>query len=516
MPVPSSGSPSPRRLTRRGAIAALGATALLPLATSCRGDGGSAGNGGRLRAAFPSGGTETLDPHVSSVFLEQARAKALFDTVVAYDDDMALVPRLAESWGSDDSGTRWTIHLREAHFHDGDPVTADDVLYSFRRISDEETASPARPHFTGIDFEQSRAVSETELELVLDEPNFVFPFAWGAPAAEIVPAGTTDFSAPVGSGPFRFVSFEPGESAVFERFEDYWDGAPRTEELEFVPMEEESARVNALLSGQVHYADDVSANSATQLQEDGRASVLTAPHGTMQAIVLKVDREPFDDPRILEAVQLGVDREALVEVALAGYGQVGNDLFGQGLQHYPQDLPERERDVERARSLLEEAGAEGLSFQLDTSAADPYFESAATLVAEQLSEIGMEVETRVRSAETYFADIEEEGVAAHIRTAPLPIVHFLGQRLRGGADSNQTRYESSEFDRLYAEAVATADDGERAELLEELQHLARDESGLLVWGFSNWNVGVSTELQGMREAPPNSVDWARFERAALQ
>lgn len=496
---------------RRMLTTALTAAATIPLA-SC-GISGSAS--GRIRAAFPTaGGQESLDPHTSSLFVDQARAKALFDRLIAYADDMSPVPRLAESWEPDSTGKRWRIRLRRAHFHDGRPVTATDVLYSYRRIADPATSSPARSAFAGVDFTASRARSEREVELVLHTPDFEFPTAWGAPATEIIPEGTRNFTAPVGSGPFRFRSFEPGSSAVFSAFDGHWSGTTTPTELEFVPVDEESARVNALLSGQVHYAHDVSANSATMLGRDRRTTVLTAPAATMQAVACKVDRPPFSDPRVLRAVELGVDRQALVDIALSGRGEVGNDLFGKGLRHYPRELGQRFRDVDAARSLLREVGASKTAFELDTSSADPYFEPAATLIAQQLGELGLEVTPRKRLSETYYSEIKKKGVAAHTRTATLPITTFLGKRMLSNA-AGYTGYASPEFDALFRRSLATADKTERARRLIDAQLLARQNSGLMVWGFSDWNVGVAADLRGLRAAPPNSLDWARFDRAQL-
>ncbi|WP_425565111.1 ABC transporter substrate-binding protein [Saccharopolyspora taberi] len=428
---------------------------------------------------------------------------------------MSVVPRLAESWEPDATGTRWLVRLRQARFHDNRPVTADDVLYSYRRIADPATASPARRQFAAVDFAASRARSATELELVLRAPDFEFPSAWGAPATEIIPAGTGDFAAPVGSGPFRFSSFQPGRPAVFARFDGHWSGAATPAELEFVPINDESARVAALMSGQVHYIHDVSANSASLLRGDNRARLLAAPHGTMQAVALKVDRPPFDDPRVVRAVLSGVDRQALLDIALSGHGRLGNDLFGKGLKYYPEDFPQRQRDPGLARSLLREAGADGMEFELLTSAADPYFEPAATLISQQLGDIGLRVSPRVGPSETYFSDIKNNGVAAHTRTATLPVPTFLAQRMRGDAGSNNyTGYRSAEFDALATRAASTADEAERTRLLADAQRLARDSSGLLVWGFSDWNVAVADGVTGVRPAPPNSLDWARFDRVS--
>ncbi len=270
------------------------------------------------------------------------------------------------------------------------------------------------------------------------------------------------------------------------------------------------------MSGQVHYVHDVSANSASLLQGDGRTTVLAAPHGTMQAVALKIDRPPFNDPRLQQAILSGVDRQGLLDVALSGHGQVGNDLFGKGLKYYPQDLAQRERDLDLARGLLRQAAADGLEFELMTSAADPYFESAATLIAQQLGEIGIRATPRIGPAETYFSDIKKSGVAAHTRTATLPLTTFMAQRMRGDAGANNyTGYRSPEFDALFTRAMSTADEAERARLLTDAQRLTRDNSGLLVWGFSDWNVAVSSAVSGIRAAPPNSLDWARFDHAVL-
>lgn len=500
--------------SRRGLLGAgLAAAIALPLA----GCGRSGAADDRLRVAFPTSGTkESLDPHTSSLFVDQARAKALFDTLVAYGDDMGVVPRLAASWEPDATGTRWLIRLRDAKFHDGRPVTAEDVLYSYRRVADPATASPASGHFAEVDFTASRVRSPSELELVLAAPNFEFPAAWGAPATEIVPAGTTDFRAPVGSGPFRFVEFAPGTSAVFARFDGHWAGPAKPAELEFVPINEESARVSALLSGQVHYAHDIGANSARQLEGDRRAQLLAAPRSTMQAVALKLDRPPFNDPRVLQAVLLGVDRQALVDIALSGKGELGNDMFGKGLRYYAGDVPQRRRDVGRARSLLREAGAEGLPFELLTSGSDPYFEAAAPLIAQQLGDVGMRVTPTVRPEKTYFSEIAKRGVAAHTRTATLPLSTYLGKRMSASSGGNKyTKFRSPEFDSLFGEALASADEADRARLLGQAQRITHDRGGMLVWGFSNWNVAVSPDVRGLRPATPNSVDWARFDGAVL-
>lgn len=213
-------------LRRRGFLAATGAVTLGALAlTGCGESGGTdtqaadgdgkPKRGGRLRAAFAGGGAgETLDPHLANLFADVARAKALFDKLADYGADLSAQPRLAAKWESNKALDRWQVTLREATFHDGRPVTAKDVLYSYRRIADPEKAFRAKASLEPIDLDASRATGERGIEFVLKRPTAEFPNVLAAFGAYIVPENAgknaTDFDKkPVGSGPFRFVSFSP-------------------------------------------------------------------------------------------------------------------------------------------------------------------------------------------------------------------------------------------------------------------------------------------------------------------
>ncbi|OLL74443.1 ABC transporter component, periplasmic oligopeptide binding protein [Pseudonocardia sp. Ae168_Ps1] len=503
----------PPELTRRGFLAAgLGAAGLV-----LAGCGGGSGSGtDRLRAAVAAGGSrESLDPHVLPLYVDQARAKACFDTLTGWSQDMTPEPRLAESWESDPSGTRWRIVLRDARFHDDRPLTADDVLYLLRRITDPATTGIAAALFRDLDLTASRATAPRELELVLNRPNFVFPLAWGAPGTEIVQQGATTFDAPVGTGPFRFASFTPGGPALYTAFDGHWDGRPAIGELEFLPVDDEEARIGALLSGQIDYAHDLTPAGAARLDGDARASALSAPASANQFLVLRVDRPPFDDPRLREAVRLGIDREELVRIALLGRGRPGNDMFGQGLRYYP-DVPQVTRDVDRARALVADAGAQGLAVELQTSGADPNFDAATAVVARQLDGIGLRVTPRALPSENYFKAIRQQGVFSQNSTGALPIPDYVGRRMLTSTPTYDfTGYRNPEIDRLYYGAIGTDDEAARTDGFGRIMQTLRADSGGLVWGVRNWNVGVSGGVAGLEPARPNTFAWANFAGARL-
>jgi peptide/nickel transport system substrate-binding protein len=508
-------------LNRRGF---LGLTAGLSVAalTGCATTSGSTSTasapkaGGRLRAAFAGGGAkEVLDPHLANLFVEAARAKALYEKLADLGPDVAAQPRLAEKWEPDATLTRWRITLRQATFHNGRPVRADDVLASYARILDPNRAFRAKSSLALIDLPNSRAVDDRTVEFALTRPFVEFPNALAAFGTYIVPAGTEDFTAPVGSGPFGFVSFEPGKSVLLKRYSEYWEGAPHLDELEFVIANEESARTNALLGGQVEYAHDLTPTTARSHAASDRMAVHRAPNSAVQAFAMKLDRPPFDDRDLREALFLLADRPQLVESVLAGSGQVGNDLFGKGYQHYADDIPQRTRDLDKAKFLIRRAGAEGLTVKLDTSTAAAGMVEAATVFADQVKGSGLTIEVVTGNKDSYWADTLKNGSLSSFRSGAMPIETHIAQRLLTGSGTNVTKWARPAFDALYDRAVSTQDAAERTAVYREMQDSLHAEGGYLMWGFADWIVGAAPNVGGISTAPANTLDWARFDKVWL-
>lgn len=518
--------PGPRRrgfLAAAGGAVGLGALAL----TGCTGSGPAADpakdgdrprRGGRLRAAFAGGGaSETLDPHLANLFADVARAKALFDKLADYGPDLSAQPRLAAKWEPNAGLDRWTVTLRKADFHNGKPVTAADVLYSYRRIADPKKAFRAKASLEPIDLKASRAPDDRTVEFQLKRPTAEFPNVLSAFGAYIVPEGEQDFDhKPVGSGPFRFVSFAPGKSAVFARNDDHWDGAPYLDELEFVVANEESARVNALLGGQIEYAHELNPATARAHEGKGGIEIVRLPGSAMQSFVMKTDRPPFDDKRVRQAFFLIADREELVDGALSGAGEIGNDLFGKGYEYYAASLPQREQDIGRAKALLKEAGAENLKVTLDTSPVAAGFTEAATIFRDQAAKAGVTVTVRTGSKDSYWEDILDSGTLACYRSGAMPIEAHLSQRLLTDSATNATKWQHKDFDAMYQQAQSTRDKTARAAVYQRMQRRLHAEGGFLIWGFADWILGTARNVRGVEtKAPANSLDWARFDKVWL-
>lgn len=512
-------------LTAAGAAAAASSLSLTGCGTSASGSTAKASStprqGGRLRAAFAGGGaSETLDPHLANLFGDVARAKALYDKLADYGADLSAEPRLAAKWEPNKTLDRWQVTLREAEFHDGKPVTAEDVLHSYRRITDPEKAFRAKASLEPIDLTASRATGTRTIEFVLKRPTAEFPNVLAAFGAYIVPKtaeDTADFDQhPIGSGPFKFVSFTPGRSARFRRNDAYWEGAPHLDELEFLVANEESARVNALLGGQIEYAHELSPATARAHEGHGQIEIVRLRGSAMQAFAMKTDRAPFDDPRVRQAFFLIADRQELVDGALSGAGVVGNDLFGKGYEYYASELPQRTRDLAKARALLKAAGAADLKVTLDTSDVAAGFTEAAGIFRDQAAQAGVTIEVRSGSKDSYWSDILDGGVLACYRSGAMPIEAHFSQRLLTDSTTNATHWRHKDFDALYRQAQSTSDPEQRAAVYGRMQRQLYTEGGFLVWGFADWIIGTGRQVKGVAAtAPANTLDWARFDKVWL-
>lgn len=510
-------------LSRRGFLGLASAGAAVAVLPGCAGGSGSSStatggaprSGGQLRAVFSGGGAaEVLDPHQSNLYVEIARAKAMFDKLADYGSDMSPQPRLAEKWEPSADLRTWRITLRQATFHDGQPVRPADVLASFARIVEPGSTRRAKSALSVIDLANSRAIGDRMVEFRLKRPYGEFPNALATLGTYIVPAGKPNLAKPIGSGPFRFRSFEPGRSFVAERNSDYWDGAPYLDELHLVISNDEAARVNALLGQQVEYAHDLTPTSARTHEKT--VQIHRLPLSNFHGLAMKIDRPPFNQPELRQALFHLVDREELIRSVLHGSGELGNDLYGKNYQYYASGLAQRGRDLDRAKSLLKQAGAEGLTIDFDTSDASTGLKEAALAISDQARAAGLNLKVKVGNKDTYWTDISKNGVLASYRSGAMPLESHISQRLLTTSTTNNTQWRRPDFDKLYYDAQATRDEKQRADLYLRMQEQLFNEGGFLWWGVSDWIVGSAPSVRGIDDkAPANTLNWARFDKVWL-
>ena len=478
-----------------------GALAVLLVVTACGGGEGdqASADGDTLRyAAVGAPAATTHDPHGrvgnESDYL---RFAMLYDVLTVTDEDGAVQPRLAESWEPDsDDLDRWTIALRDdAVFSDGEPVTAHDVLFSLERIQGKGAENNGR--LSMFDLESSSVVDEHTLELVTHQPYAEVGVAL-ASLTFVVPEGSDDITEPViGSGPFQLAEHDD-TTAVLNRHEGWWGAAPDYDTLQISAISDPGARADAVASGQADIAASVAPTSARQYEEDDSVQVVTRPGGVNYPLVMDLGSEPFDDPGVREAVKLALDREQLVETVFLGYGKPGADLLNPDEPFAPQVEPVQ-RDLERARELLEEAGhGDGVELTLHATNSYPGMEETATLAAEQLAEAGIDVRIEIGPPDTYWAEVWNVEPLYLNSLGGNGFVDFARMALVSDGPINETGWNEPDWDADFADALATADDDERHALLADLQQRVADDGGYVVWGTGD---GIDLAAPGVSGLP---------------
>lgn len=452
--------------------------------------------GGTLRLGAVAAGAAAVDPH-GSLFSEADwfRMSCLYDQLLIQDGD-ELVGRLATEWTADEDATTWTFTLRDdAVFSDGSPVRAADVLHSMQRMHDLAAENGMR--LGTVDVSACDAVSPTELKIVTSAPDAELPAAL-AGNVFVVPEGVDSFDEPVGSGPFRQQSVE-GSAAVLTRNPDWWGGTEGAETVEIHGFSDPQAMAQALTTGALDAGSSLAPTAARTVEEQGNEMTVHFREGAeCYPLLLRVDATPFDKPEVREAIKLGLDREALVQTVFLGYGVVGADMIKHGEPGVPSGRSVQ-RDVAKAKELLAEADiAEGAALVLHTTQAYPGMVPTATLAAEQLAEIGLNVQVKEHDPQAYWSEaytVEpfcvgywgDTSFATTVRQTTLTTSAF-----------SETGWSDEQFDADFAEAMSTADETERHERIGRLHERMADEGGWVVWGFGHGIDVTADGVDGLR------------------
>jgi peptide/nickel transport system substrate-binding protein len=515
-PQPTKGirnTPLTRRQVLGGVAAVTGAAALGPVMSACgngeSSTGGSASpsaaagpkKGGQLRAGITTGSAkDSFDPHALAYEPEIASGFQLYNGLMAYSPDYQLEKILAEEVTPNADATVWTVRIKpDVVYSDGAPVTADDVVFSINRIIDPKNPKNSSAMFTDLKPNGIKKIDDKTVEFTLEKPNAIFYEALASRESNIV-RSDFDVKNPIGTGPFKLKSYTPGQQIVFVPNENYWGEGPYVDELTIIEFADPLARVNALLSGAIDIADQmVSAQLKTITSTPGYASWETKSGGYFP-FTMRIDAEPFTDVRVRQAFRLIVDRAQMISQAYDELGWLGNDMYAPFDPGYPKDLPQREQDLEQAKSLLKQAGQENMAIDLNTSdAVGAGAVNAATVFAQQAKGAGVNVKVVKHDSNVFYGDQYLQWVFAMDYWGTR---NYLAQTSMGeveGAPYNETHWPGpyQEWQKLVDEAWRTVDDVKRNELITEAATFEHDNGGLILWSFNVLTDGYSDKLGGL-------------------
>ena len=443
--------------------------------------------GGRLRVGHVGGGRgESVNPATGSSFIDASRFFNIYDPLFRVSPTLEVEPGLVLEWEPNDDSTMWVFRLRpDVVWHDGKPFTADDVIYTLQQMADK--GHTAHSSVSNIKLADVSKADDLTLEVPLLRPDARLYDQFVQQNTVIVQDGSQPTRLPVGTGPFKLTEFTPGQRSLGMRNENYWDeGKPYVDEWEDISIDDNTARLNALLGGEIDMMSQLPFTQARAEAGGGQIQVIDASSPALQVLIMAVDEEPFDDVRVRQAFRLIADRQALIDGALSGYGTIGNDLAGSGLPYY-MDVEAPAQDLEQARSLLAEAGHENLEVTLHTSDIVPGFVEAATLFAEQARDAGVTVNVKREASNAYFDTslLYTKLPFAQSFWTYSSLAAWYTQALLSDAVWNETHFRDEQYDELIQDAIGATDESSAQELWDQVQQRQLDEGGYIVWAYQN-------------------------------
>ncbi len=444
----------------------------------------SASGGGTLRVAMQP--VVNIDPIAISSDSEVLVANHVYDYLVDIDAQSNIATRLATDWTTADNGLTYIFQLAEGvTWHDGTDFTADDVVWTFDRLRSTE-GTPTADLFANI--ASVEATGDREVTFKLTAPNSFFLYDLSDNHALVLKEGTEDADTTFnGTGPFKVDNYSPEDRITMVANEAYFiEGQPKLDGLDIIFFNDDSAAVDALIGGQIDLAMRMSTALFQTVQSTPGLTTYSIPTNGFDLVRLRSDREPGNDPKVMQALKLATDREAILNVVQQGFGVIGNDTPIGPLYdaYYDPSIMPPNRDVEAARALLAEAGYdEGnpLSMVLHTPDTGGRPDLAAVL-KEQWSEAGVEIEISVEPESVYYGDdgwLEVDLGITGWGSRPYP-QFYLDTMLVSDAKWNESHFSDAEFDELAAAASTTVDDGMRVSAYRQIQQLLSDRGPILV------------------------------------
>jgi len=477
----------------------------------------------------------SMDPHFHNLGPNNAMSVHLFDRLIAQDEKQRLSPGLAVSWEPIDDLT-WEFKLREGvKFHDGSDFTADDVICTMERAPDVPNSPSGYgtylkgKTFKKIDDYTVHAITESPYPLMANDISTIPVISDSAGCG----AETEDFNAgtaAVGTGPFKFSNYKPGESITLVRNDDYWGDAPAWSEVEFRPIKSGPSRVAALLAGDVDMIAGVPTTDITTLES--KDDIQLSQGVSNRVIYLHMDqfredspfvqgndgsdiKNPLMDQRVRQAISKAINRDAIVERVMEGVAIPAGQLLPEGFFGVSDKLEPVAYDPEGAKALLAEAGYPD-GFQLTIHGPnDRYINDAkiAEAIGQMLTRVGIKTAVETMPRSVYFGRASRGspdglpefsfilvgwGAGSGEASSPLKSLIHTFDKDKGFGSSNRGRHSSAEIDALIEEALRTVDDEKRQDLLAEATEKAIENVAIIPTHFQ---VNTWAAKKGLKYIP---------------
>ncbi|MBU2888125.1 ABC transporter substrate-binding protein [Celeribacter halophilus] len=444
--------------------------------------------------------TDRLDPATWTGHAMPTFGKTWGETLVEPDPvDKSPVPVLAETWEADEAAKIWTFTLRQGvTFHNGQPMTSEDVVKTLRRHSDEKSQSAALGALG--DIASIDADGPGKVVVRLKSGNLDLPLLLSDYHLIIQPGGGVDKpDAGIGTGPYRVVSVEAGIKYVSEKVLGHWrEDVGHVDRIEMMIINDDTARLSALRSGRVHMINQVDPKTAKLLERVGKVSVENTQGGGHYTFSMRTDIAPFDNADLRLAMKYAIDRSELVERILQGYGTVGNDYpINATYPMAPEEIEQRGYDPELARRHFVKSGHKGPVTLHVSDAAFAGAVDAAVLFQASAARAGIEIDVQRVPADGYWSDVWNKVPFSASYWTSRPVQdHIYSTAYMSGLPWNETHWSRPDFDDLVLAARIEADPVKRQKLFKDMALMVRNEGGVIIPMFNDFIDAVSDEVGG--------------------
>lgn len=442
---------------------------------------------------------DSLDPHKAVAAGTKEVLYNIFEGLIKVDKDGNFVPAVAASYEITDGGLKYNFKLRDnVKFHNGKVVTADDVIYSLKRAAGKlETSDPEVLTVSAFSIISEINKTDDGVQVVLSEPNTELI---GFFTSSIIPCDYDDQAKfPIGTGPFKFVSFEPLVSFVMEKNNDYYGNQAYLDKVTFRITSGGDSAFMELLAGSIDIFPYLTNEQAVQLQ--GRMDVLDGSMNLVQALFLNNAVKPFDDVRVRQAVCYALDRNEIVNVTAGGRGDViGTNMFPSFAKYYDGSLVDTyNTNIDKAKELLAEAGyPDGFTFTIKIPSVYDFHVKTGQVIVSQLAKVGINAEIQLVDWGVWLEDVymgrkhDATIIGLDSQMAPSDVLRFYPS----DSSKNFMNYSNAQFDEVFEKAKAAVDESEKAALYKQCEKILTDDAAAAYIQSPSQMVAVNPQLGG--------------------
>ncbi|WP_129139658.1 ABC transporter substrate-binding protein [Modicisalibacter coralii] len=466
--------------------------------------------GGHFRVGIGDfSATDTMDVTTNDTKFFNVAQMTTRNCLVEVDGDGKLIPELATSWDSDPAAKVWTFKLRQGvTFHNGKTFGPEDVVFTLKRHLEAGSTSGIKP-FLG-DVESFEATGPDEVTITLSSGNVDIPAILSIPMSAIIADGTRDPNDGNGTGPYILESFRPAIGASFKRNPNYWkEGRGHFDSVELVAIADPSARTSALIGGNINTYNQVDLKTVELLKRSSSVRIISLPSKAHYCFPMMQTMAPFKNPDVVDAMRYAIDRKDMVQRILKGYGTVANDQpISSAYPYFNPDIPQREYDPDRARSLLKKAGMSNLSVDLNVCEV-PFSGAtdAAVLFKQYAKDAGIDINIKRVPDDGYWDKVWTRVPLCTARWSGRPTEGIMigGAYTSAAAEAgwNETGMRDPQLDQLVSAARQETDEAKRRQMYYDMQEIIHTRGSNNIFAFANITDATSSKVATPKKIATN-------------